>query len=237
MTEPLFLSDPYLREAPGRVVAAGPQGIVLDASIFYAASGGQPGDTGSLEWAGRSLRVRDTVKGEGGSILLIPEEEALAPLPEMSVRQRIDWNRRHALMRCHTALHLLSVVLPFPVTGGAVGEGKGRLDFDMEEPPEDPTAIETALGDLVARDLAVTAEWVGEDVLDVNPALVKTMSVKPPRGSGLVRLVRIGEGAAMIDLQPCGGTHVRSTGEIGPVRLGRIEKKGRRNRRVTILLT
>lgn len=236
MTEPLFLSDAYLRETPGTVAMSGPEGIVLDASLFYAASGGQPGDTGRLDWDGGSVAVRDAVKGEGGAILLVPGEGAL-PAPGAAVRQVIDWERRHAHMRCHTALHLLSVVLPFPVTGGAVGEGRGRLDFDMAEPPGDLAAIEVALNDLVARDLLVTAEWVDEAVLDANPALVKTLSVKPPRGTGRLRLVRIGEGEGTVDLQPCGGTHVARTGEIGPLRLGKLEKKGRQNRRVSILLT
>lgn len=235
MTEPLFLTDAYRREAPARVVRASSDGIVLDASLFYAASGGQPGDCGQLDWAGGSLEVSDAAKREGGAILLVPGDGALPP-EGVEVLQRIDWRRRHAHMRCHTALHLLSVVLPFPVTGGAVGEGKGRLDFDMAEPPGDLAAIEAALNDLVARDLPVSAEWVEEAVLDANPALVKTLSVKPPRGTGRVRLVRIGEGEGTVDLQPCGGTHVARTGEIGPLRLGKLEKKGRQNRRVGILL-
>jgi misacylated tRNA(Ala) deacylase len=139
-------------------------------------------------------------------------------------------------MRMHTALHLLSVVLPLPVTGGAIGAGKGRLDFDMPEAPEDKSTLEDALNALVARDLPVTEDWITEAELAANPALVKTMSVAPPTGAGRVRLIRIGQGAEQVDLQPCGGTHVPSTAEIGPLRLGKIEKKGRQNRRVTLHL-
>ncbi len=148
----------------------------------------------------------------------------------------LDWDRRLQHMRVHTALHLLSVVIPLPVSGGAIGAGKGRLDFDMPEAPADKQAIEDALNELIARDLAVTESWITDGELDANPALVKTMSVRPPAGQGRVRLVRIGIGAEQIDLQPCGGTHVRSTAEIGRVALGKIEKKGKQNRRVTLTL-
>ena len=144
---------------------------------------------------------------------------------------RLDWERRYRLMRMHSALHLLSVVLPYGVTGGQIGEDKGRLDFDMPEPPEDVAAIEARLNELVAAGLPISAEWITEEELAARPEMVKTMKVKPPVGQGRVRLVRIG-GAC--DLQPCGGTHVRSTGEIGPLRIGRIEKKGRENRRVNL---
>jgi len=237
MTDPLFREDAYRREAPGRVVAlteAG--GVVLDASLFYAMGGGQPGDTGQLLWEGGAMAVADTIKGEGDAIVLVPAEGSALPPVGAEVMQEIDWERRHALMRCHTALHLLSVVLPFPVTGGSIGIGKGRLDFAMEEPPEDRDAVAEALNALAARDLPVTTDWITDAELDANPGLVKTMSVQPPRGAGRVRLVRIGEGADQVDLQPCGGTHVARTGEIGRLALGKIEKKGRLNRRVTILL-
>ncbi len=235
MTRALFHEDAYRREAPGRVEAASGEGLVLDACLFYAASGGQPGDTGRIDWEGGSLRVADARKGEGGAILLVPGEGE-RPMPGAAVVQRIDWPRRHALMRCHTALHLLAAVLPFPVTGGAVGEGRGRLDFDLPEAP-DPGEVEARVNDLVARDLPVQAEWVEEAALDARPGLVRTLSVRPPRGAGRVRLVRIGEGEGTVDLQPCGGTHVARTGEVGPLRLGKVESKGRQNRRVTLLLT
>lgn len=236
MTIPLFLDDAYRTEAPGRVARLLDEGIVLDASLFYAASGGQPGDTGVLEWPGGDVEVVDARKGEGGAIVL-----ALGDGPRPAVGtglvQRIDWARRHAHMRCHTGLHLLSVVLPMPVTGGAVGVGKGRLDFDMGEPPADLPALEAALNVLVAADHPVTADWVDEALLDAQPHLVKTLSVKPPRGAGRIRLVRIGAGEPPIDLQPCGGTHVRRTGEVGWLSIGKVEKKGRQNRRVSITLS
>lgn len=236
MAEPLFHREPTRREAPARVLAASPEGVLLDDPLFYATSGGQPGDSGHLLWAGGRLEVTDAVKGEGGTVLLRPGEGALPPVGA-ELTQVLDWERRHAHMRCHTALHLLSVVLPFPVTGGAIAAGKGRLDFDMAEPPDDLPSLEARLNELVARDLPVSAEWVDEAVLDAQPSLVKTLSVAPPRGAGRIRLVRIGSGADSVDLQPCGGTHVARTGEIGPLRLGKLEKKGRQNRRVTILLT
>jgi misacylated tRNA(Ala) deacylase len=152
------------------------------------------------------------------------------------VGQRLDWDRRYGHMRIHTALHLLSVVIPLPVTGGAVGADKGRLDFDMPDAPEDKALLEGRLNALVSRDLPVSEDWITEAELDAQPDLVKTMSVQPPRGAGRVRLVRIGEGANQVDLQPCGGTHVARTGEIGKLSFGKIEKKGRQNRRVTIAL-
>jgi misacylated tRNA(Ala) deacylase len=151
-------------------------------------------------------------------------------------RQFVDWGRRYRHMRVHTALHLLSVVIPLPVTGGQIASDKGRLDFDMPEPPGDVAALEEALNALIERDLAVSDQWISDAELLANPGLVKTMSVRPPTGQGRVRLVRIADGASQIDLQPCGGTHVRRTGEIGRVEIGRIEKKGRQNRRVTITL-
>lgn len=235
MSHPLFLDDAYRTEGPGRVVALTDEGAVLDASLFYPASGGQPGDTGVLAWPEGDVEVVDARKGEGGAIVL-SLGDGPRPVVGTEVVQRIDWARRHAHMRCHTALHLLSVVLPFPVTGGAVGMGKGRLDFDMAEPPADLAAVEAALDALVAADHPVTAEWVDEAVLDSDPGLVKTLAVRPPRGAGRVRLVRIGAGEPPVDLQPCGGTHVARTGEVGRLSLGKVEKKGRQNRRVTVLL-
>jgi len=147
---------------------------------------------------------------------------------------QLDWARRHRLMRMHTGLHLLSVVLPYGVTGGAIGEDRGRLDFDMPEPPGDVALLEARLNELVAADLPVSVEWIAEEALAARPEMVKTMKVKPPVGQGRVRLIRIGAGAGTVDLQPCGGTHVRATGEIGRLRVGKIEKKGRENRRVAL---
>ncbi|WP_201157516.1 alanine--tRNA ligase-related protein [Rhodobaculum claviforme] len=236
MDTPLWMSDPYLREAPARVLAhADDGGVVLDACVFYAAGGGQPGDRGTLVWEGGEMAVVDTVKGAGTAVLRPGPDAALPPVGAQ-VTQRLDWDTRHLHMRVHTALHLLSVVIPLPVTGGQIGPGKGRLDFDMPDAPEDKPALEAALNALIARDLAVTEDWITDAELEAAPGLVKTMSVKPPMGAGRVRLVRIGAGADQVDLQPCGGTHVARTGEIGPVTLGKIEKKGRQNRRVTLHL-
>ncbi len=236
MSAALFLEDAYRQSAPGRVLRLTEEGgILLDQSLFYATSGGQPGDAGHLDWSGGRTPIATTVKGEGG-IVLVPETGAALPPEGAEVTQVIDWAPRLGHMRVHTALHLLSVVIPRPVTGGAISADRGRLDFDMEAPPEDRDALEAALNDLVARDLPVTEEWITDAELDARPDLVKTMSVAPPRGAGRVRLVRIGEGAAQIDLQPCGGTHVRRTAEIGALRLGKIEKKGRQNRRVYLYL-
>jgi misacylated tRNA(Ala) deacylase len=235
MTEPLFQSEPYLTEAEAVVVAHTEEGgLILDRSLFYAAGGGQPGDSGAVTWEGGRVPVATTLKGEGGSIVLVPGEPERLPPVGAAVTQHLDWERRHRHMRVHTALHLLSVVIPLPVTGGSIGADKGRLDFDMPEAPHNREALEAALNDLVADDLAVTEDWITEAELDANPSLVKTMSVQPPRGSGRIRLIRIGQGAGQVDLQPCGGTHVARTGEIGPLRIGKIEKKGARNRRVNI---
>ncbi|KPQ15940.1 MAG: class IIc alanyl-tRNA synthetase AlaS [Rhodobacteraceae bacterium HLUCCO18] len=235
MTEQLFLADAYRKSAPGRVVALTEEGgIILDRTIFYARGGGQPGDSGTLDWSGGRIAIATAVKGEDGAIVLVPAEPGGLPSVGATVDQRLDWDRRHGHMRIHTALHLLSVVIPLPVTGGAVGAGKGRLDFDMPEAPQDREVLEGQLNALVTRDLPVSEMWITETELDANPGLVKTLSVQPPRGAGRVRLVQIGAGAGAVDLQPCGGTHVARTGEIGKLRITKIEKKGRQNRRVTI---
>ncbi|MGX0902068.1 misacylated tRNA(Ala) deacylase [Roseovarius sp. MBR-79] len=236
MSVALYLDDPYLAEAPARVVAHTQEGgVVLDRCLFYATGGGQPGDSGRLDWPGGKMVVATTLKAEAG-IALVPG--APQPLPPVGaeVMQSLDWERRHRLMRMHTALHLLSVVIPLPVTGGQVGEARSRLDFDMPEAPEDRETLEAYLNLLVERDLRVSEDWITDAELDASPALVKTMSAAPPRGQGRVRLIRIGQGEGQVDLQPCGGTHVARTGEIGALRLGKVEKKGRQNRRVYLHL-
>ncbi|MBW4091729.1 MAG: alanyl-tRNA editing protein [Proteobacteria bacterium] len=236
MTEPLFLDAPYRTTATATVAASGPEGIVLDQTLFYARSGGQPGDTGRLAWAGGEVAIVDTVKGEAGAILHVPAPDASRPPAGAAVTLTIDWDRRHRLMRNHTALHLLSALLRgAAVTGGSVGLDKSRLDFDLPDPPA-KEAIEAQMNALVAADHPVTMQWVDEAVLDTDPGLVRTLSVKPPRGAGRVRLLRIGAGNPPVDLQPCGGTHVARTGEIGPVRVLKIENKGRQNRRISIAL-
>ncbi len=188
-----------------------------------------------LEWGGTRMPVATALKVDGG-IALIPAEPLAMPPVGVAARQLIDWTRRFRHMRVHTALHLLSVVVPLPVTGGQISADKGRLDFDMPDPPGDVAALEEALNTLIERDLTVTDTWITDDALLANPGLVKTMSVRPPTGQGRVRLVRIMDGETPVDLQPCGGTHVCRTGEIGRVEIGKIEKKGRQNRRVTITL-
>ena len=237
MSELLFRTDPYLTRAMARVAAHTPEGgIILDRCLFYPRGGGQPGDSGRLQWDGGALDLATTVKTDEGEVVLVPAAPQALPPVGAEVEQVLDWDRRYKHMRMHSALHLLSVVIPLPVTGGAIGPEKSRLDFDMPEAPEDKEALEEELNALIDRDLAVTEDWISDADLAANPGLVKTMSVAPPRGAGQVRLVRIGEGADQVDLQPCGGTHVARTGEIGRVRLGKIEKKGRQNRRVSIHL-
>ncbi len=238
MTEPLYRDDAYLAECEATVTAVNDRcGIVLDRTVFYPTGGGQPGDAGRLVWVGGETEIATTVKGDApGELFLVPAEGAAPPPVGTSVTARLDWETRFRHMRIHTALHLLSVVIPLPVTGGSISADKGRLDFDMPEPPEDREALERRLNELVAADHPVSAEWITDDELAARPELVKTMSVKPPAGQGQVRLVRIGTAEATVDLQPCGGTHVRSTGEIGRVALAKIEKKGRQNRRVSIQL-
>jgi misacylated tRNA(Ala) deacylase len=236
MTELLFRADAALRQTSATVLASGPAGIVLDRTVFYPRAGGQPGDTGALRWDGGETALIETVKGEGDAILHVPAAGASSPPVGATVVAELDWARRHAHMRMHTGLHLLCAVLPgAAVTGGQIGADKSRLDFDLSEPPTKET-IEAALNALVAADHPVTAEWVDESVLDTNPTLVRTLSVKPPRGAGRLRLVRIGAGDPPVDLQPCGGTHVARTGEIGPLRVLKIENKGRQNRRVVVAL-
>ncbi|MCV6586494.1 MAG: alanyl-tRNA editing protein [Marinibacterium sp.] len=233
---PLYLSDPYLTRASARVTAADGGGITLDQPLFYPTGGGQPGDVGQLTWDGGRIDIATTQKHDGGARLVPADGAQALPPVGAEVMQEIDWDARWGHMRVHTALHLLSVVIPLPVSGGAIGAEKGRLDFNMPEAPQDKAAIEAALNALVARDLAVTQDWISDADLDARPDLVKTMSVAPPRGTGRVRLVRIGAGPDQVDLQPCGGTHVAQTSQIGPLRLGKVEKKGRENRRVYVHL-
>jgi misacylated tRNA(Ala) deacylase len=232
----LFRDDAYATACEARVVGTTPEGgIILDRTVFYAQGGGQPGDVGTLVTAnGDRIEITNTVYGPDRSqVAHLVGTEAASRLAEGdTVTVQLDWPRRLKRMRVHTALHLLSVVLPYPVTGGSIGDGDGRLDFDIQDAGLDKAAITDQLNALIARDAPVTERWITDEELDANPGLVKTMSVKPPRGSGRVRLVEI-EG---IDLQPCGGTHVRRTGEIGTVVITDIEKKGKQNRRVRLSL-
>ena len=236
MTTPLYLKDAYQTRAEGSVTGITEQGgIILDQSLFYATSGGQPGDSGTLSWGDQGIEITTTIKGEGGSIVLIPAEGATCPAVGQAVTQDINWDMRYAHMRMHTALHLLSVVIPLPVTGGAITAVKGRLDFDMPEAPDDKDALTEMLNAIIARNFDITERWISDAELDANPGLVKTMSVQPPRGAGRIRLVRIGDVSEQVDLQPCGGTHVAKTGEIGRVAISKVEKKGKQNRRVHLV--
>jgi len=234
MTEKLFLADAYAREAQAQVVSADARGIVLDATIFYAQGGGQPGDIGEIVLPdGAIIAIANTIyDADKQTILHIPGEGARLPSPGDRVTARLNWTLRYARMRAHTALHLLTAVLPYPVTGGSVGESEGRLDFDSGDALLDKADIEQKLNALIASDAATSTRWISDEELAANPGLVKTLSVKPPMGGGRVRLVAI-EG---IDLQPCGGTHVARTPEIGRASVTQIEKKGKINRRVRIVL-
>ena len=237
-TEVLFRDDPYLASLEATVIGRGEKGgILLDRTIFYPTGGGQPGDVGVLVGPdGAETAIATTVWEDPAKSVIAHVAVEDMPMPEVGakVTLRLDWQRRHRLMRMHTALHLLSVVLPYAVTGGSVGEDEGRLDFDIPEADLDRDGLNARLADLVAADHPVSFEWITDAELDAQPELVKTMSVAPPRGSGRVRLVRIGAAAASIDLQPCGGTHVRSTGEIGRFEIAKVEKKGKINRRVRV---
>jgi misacylated tRNA(Ala) deacylase len=229
-TKELFREDSYARSCEAVVTRTGDNCFFVDQSVFYPLGGGQPGDTGTAAWEGGGTAILDTryVDGDIGHIVA---EGADLPAAGTRVQFDIDWERRYRHMRMHTAMHLLGSVLLYPVTGGNISADKSRLDFDMED-TVDKEAVAQALAKLVAGDHAISCRWITEEELDANPELVRTMSVQPPRGRGAIRLLEI-DG---VDLQPCGGTHLRSTAEVGAVRIGKVEKKGRRNRRVNIHL-
>jgi misacylated tRNA(Ala) deacylase len=232
VTEEIFRSDAYARTCEATVTSVDESGIQLDRTVFYPEGGGQPGDSGTLFCLadGRELRIVNTRKGAAsGEILHIPVETRHGLKPGMRLRTTIDWARRYRLMRMHTCLHLLSAVIVAPVTGGQVGDGYGRLDFNLPETP-DKDEVNEKLNALVRSNAPVSLRWITDAELDAHPELVKTMSVQPPRGVGRVRLVNIED----VDLQPCGGTHVSHIGEIGAVIVSKIEKKGRQNRRVRL---
>ena len=231
----LFRDDAYLKETEATVLGINERGgILLDRTVFYATGGGQPGDAGVLVTAsGQTIPIATTVYGTDKSeIVHVPAEGATLPATGDVVTAKLNWDTRLKRMRIHTALHLLTTVLPYPVTGGAIGDGEGRLDFDIPDGGLEKEAITAELMRRINKNAEVTEQWITDEELEANPGLVKTMSVKPPMGTGRVRLVNI----VGLDLQPCGGTHVKNTREIGEVAVTNIEKKGKQNRRVRIAL-
>ena len=236
VTEAIFRDDAYRKAGEARVAAVNERGgIILDRTIFYATSGGQPGDTGFLTRAdGSKIPVEATITGENkDEIIHLPAAGARVPEVGETLGLAIDWPRRLKLMRMHTACHLLTVICPFPITGAAVGEEESRVDFDMPDADLKKEEASGRLMELVAADHPVFTRWITDAELAANPGLVKSKNVRPPAGTGRIRLVCIGEGGA-VDSQPCGGTHVDRTGEVGEIHIGKIEKKGRENRRFRI---
>ncbi|MFS8087429.1 MAG: alanyl-tRNA editing protein, partial [Acidobacteriota bacterium] len=231
MSTLLFRDDAYATDCVAVITLVDERGIQLDRSVFYPAGGGQPGDTGVLRSALGDIAIANTIKGEGPEIVIhVPAPGARTPAAGEAVTAAIDWTRRYRLMRFHTALHLLCSIVPGGVTGGSIGEAKARLDFDVATDSLDREAIEARLNALIAAAHPVASRWIADEELAARPELVRTMSVKPPAGQGRVRLLDI-EG---VDLQPCGGTHVKNTAEIGWIAVTKIENKGRQNRRIII---
>ncbi|WP_379070569.1 alanyl-tRNA editing protein [Mesorhizobium sp. UC22_110] len=235
-TEAVFRDDSYLKELEATVLAINDRGgIILDRTVFYATSGGQPGDTGRFERAdGSRIVIAATVTGETkDEIIHVPAPDQPVPAVGEKLKAVIDWDRRYLLMRMHAACHLLSVVCPFPITGAAVAENDSRVDLDIPDTGYSKEEVTAKLMELVRADHPVSIEWITDEQLAANPGLVKSKNVRPPSGTGRIRLVLIGENAS-VDSQPCGGTHVARTGEVGEIHIGKIEKKGRENRRFRI---
>jgi misacylated tRNA(Ala) deacylase len=233
MTEELFREDSYLKSCEATVVAVNADGVVLDRTVFYPEGGGQPGDAGSFKLVdGRELVVVNTRKG-GEGITHVLDENTSPPAVGDTLTAEIDWDRRYLHMRIHTALHVLCAHVEGAVTGGSIGAGKGRLDFDIPGERPDKETLTQMLMEVVNADHPLTISSISDEELESNPDLVRTMSVKPPTGAGKVRMVRVGDA---VDFQPCGGTHLRSTGEIGAIAVGKIENKGKQNRRINVVL-
>ena len=233
MTEELFRDDSYLKSCEATVTGVNDRGgILLDRTVFYPAGGGQPGDKGVFRLAsGETLEIAVTVKGDDDTIVHIPAEGAPSVATGDVVTAEIDWESRYAYMRMHTCLHLLCASVPYGVTGGQINAVKSRLDFDIGDGSLDKETITAEINRLIEGDHPVSTRWISEAELDEKPDLVRTMSVQPPRNAGKIRLLEI-EG---VDLQPCGGTHLARTGEVGKIRVSKIENKGKRNRRVNIV--
>ena len=233
MTEELFRQDAYLKSCEATVTAIDGAGIALDRTVFYLVGGGQPADTGTLTTGdGGTIPIVDTRKDKAsGAQLHLAEDDGHGLTVGDTVTAAIDWERRYRFMRMHTCMHLLLSVIDGDVTGGQIGDGKGRVDFNLPDTKLDKEAIDAALNRLIEADHPTEARWITDAELAAQPELIRTMSVKPPTGAGTVRLMEI----AGVDLQPCGGTHVARTGEIGAIRVGKIENKGRQNRRVNLV--
>jgi misacylated tRNA(Ala) deacylase len=234
MTELLFRDDGYMKSCVAQVTGADERGIRLDRTVFYPMGGGQPGDTGVLRLpSGREIAIVDTLKGGGhDEVIHVPAPGSAVPELGAEVLVEIDWERRYRLMRMHSCLHLLCSVVPGAVTGGQVADGRGRLDFDVPGSSLDKAAIADRLNALIGEAHVVGPRWITDEELLAQPDLVRTMSVKPPSGTGRVRLIEI----SGVDLQPCGGTHIRNTAEIGPIAVTKIENKGKQNRRIMLVL-
>ena len=235
-TQELFWEDSYAKSCEAEVLGINDLGgIVLDRTVFYPSGGGQPGDAGSLKRAdGSQIQISTTVhETDHSAIVHVPAEGSAVLEIGEKVQCVLDWDGRYAHMRVHTALHLLCAALPYPVTGGSIGSGKGRLDFDIPDAGLDKDALSEELNRLISRDLPVSISWITDEELEAQPDLVRTMAVKPPMGTGKVRMIAVGD----VDLQPCGGTHVANTREIGTAQVSKIENKGAHNRRVRIVLS
>ena len=237
MTTLLFRDDAYVKSCAAKVVGLNERGgILLDQTVFYATSGGQPGDKGTLSLNGRDIAIATTVYDENKNVVHVPAEGQALPAIGDAVTATLDWTHRHKIMRCHTMMHLLCASVPFPVTGSSITEDGGRIDFDIPEGQiPDKAELDAKINGWISEAHPITTRWITDEELDANPDLVRTMFVKPPRGTGRVRLVLIGD-EGKVDLQPCGGTHVASTAEIGPIAVDKIQNKGKINRRIRLVL-
>jgi len=231
VTIKLYTDDAYLASNDSIVESLENNEVVLESTVFYPVGGGQPGDTGTLSWENNQAEVINTYCDDTGSIRHVLSENSSLPEIGQTITAAIDWERRYLHMRMHTGLHLLGSILQYGVTGGNISSVKSRLDFDMEE-TVDKEAVDAQLQQLIAEDHPISSTWITQEILKEQPELVRTMSVKPPETNESIRLLKIGD----IDLQPCGGTHLRSTSEVGKIKIGKVEKKGKRNRRVNIVL-
>ena len=225
----LFLDNSYLKELECKIVNINNNQIILNQTIFYAKSGGQPGDTGTLSNNENDINIIDTTYDVEKNIIHITDENINFEINE-KIRGKINWKTRYKHMRMHSALHLLCSIIPFDVTGGQIGYDKSRLDFNVQDSKIDKEEIELKINEIVKQDHQISYQWITNEELDKQPDLVRTMSVKPPRTTNKIRLVKIGN----VDIQPCGGTHVKSTKEIGEIKIGKIENKGKMNRRVNL---